>query len=82
MKIEYYKSLICPRCIAVTRTLDDLVERHPEIEVETVEILAHPRRTFGAGVRQIPALRIGDDVRTWFLPNKDEVVSFVEDHLG
>jgi predicted DsbA family dithiol-disulfide isomerase len=30
VKIEYYKSLVCPRCLTVTRALGELVEQHPE----------------------------------------------------
>ncbi len=81
MKIEYYKSAICPRCAVVTRTLEELEAQHPDLEVERVEILAHPARTLQAGVRRIPALRVGDDLRSWFLPKREEVLAFLEPHL-
>ena len=82
MRIEYYKSAICPRCAVVTRTLKELQAEHPDLEVERIEIFAHPARTFKAGVRQIPALRVGDEVRSWFLPKREEVVAFLEPLLS
>ncbi len=81
MKIEYYKSAICPRCAVVTRTLAELEAKHPELEIERMEIFTHPARTLKAGVRGIPALRVGDDLQSWFLPKREEVLEFLQPHL-
>ncbi|MEZ4669232.1 MAG: hypothetical protein R3E39_15100 [Anaerolineae bacterium] len=59
-KIIYYKSVICPRCIATNRRLSELKAAQPEVEIETIEVLTQPGRALNDGVLMLPTIIIGD----------------------
>ncbi len=59
MKIIYYKSLICPRCIPTNRLLTRVRQEHPEIEIEEIEVLTNLPRAVRDGVMTLPTLIIG-----------------------
>ncbi len=59
-KIIYYKSALCPRCRFTDRLLSKLQTTHPEIEIETIEILTNPARAMHDGIWMIPAVIIGN----------------------
>jgi hypothetical protein len=46
--------------------LDKLRAARPEVEIETIEVLQHPRRALRDGVFMIPALMVGE--RRWYHP--------------
>ena len=58
-KIVYYKSLLCPRCIPTSKMLKAFRQRYPQVEIEEVEVIAHPSRAREAGVRQVPTIVVG-----------------------
>lgn len=59
MKVTYYKSALCPRCWFSDRRLQELRAAHPEVEIETVEVLADPRRALRDKVMMLPTIIIG-----------------------
>ena len=60
MKIIYYKSLVCPRCIFTNRLLARVRREHPEIEIEEIEVLTHLSRALRDGVLMLPTLIVGE----------------------
>ena len=60
MKIIYYKSRLCPRCIPTDRLVALLRREHPEIEIEEVEVLTNLPRALRDGVLMLPTLIVGD----------------------
>ena len=76
-KIELYKSALCPRCMYLSKIVDEVVAQHPHIEVEKIDVLLHPKRMAEAGVKMIPALKSESDVKTWILPKKEEIETFL-----
>lgn len=74
MKITYYKSLICPRCIPTNRLLARVRREHPEIEIEEIEVLTHVGRTLRDGVMMIPTLIVGAK-RFHHAPKLDELLA-------
>jgi hypothetical protein len=77
MKIIYYKSLVCPRCIPTNRLMARLRREHPEIEIEEIEVLTHLSRTLNDGVMMLPTLIVGDQ-RYHHAPPIDELLSAIE----
>ena len=67
-KIVYYKSLLCPRCIPTSKMLKAFRQRYPQVEIEEVEIIAHPSRAREAGVRQVPTIVVGSRRITRAMP--------------
>ncbi len=59
MKIIYFKSLICPRCIPTNRLLARVRREHPEIEIEEIEVLTNLGRAKRDGVMMLPTLIAG-----------------------
>ncbi len=60
MKIVYYKSLLCPRCLPTNRLISQLRREHPEIEIEEVEVLTNLPRALREGVGTLPTLVVGE----------------------
>ncbi len=67
-KIVYYKSVLCPRCIPTNRMLKAFRQRYPEVAIEEIEIIAHPKEARAAGIRQVPTIVIGSHRLTKAMP--------------
>ena len=76
MKIIYYKSLVCPRCIPTNRLMARVHREHPEIEIEEIEVLTNLARALHDGVMMLPTLIVGDK-RYHHVPPFDELLSAV-----
>jgi len=77
MKITYYKSIICPRCIPTNRLIKQLKKEHPEIEVEEIEILTHMSRARQDDVHHVPTLIAGDK-RFFNAPAMDDLLAALQ----
>ena len=77
MKVVYYKSIVCPRCIPTNRLIKRLKQTHPEIEVEEIEILTHMSRARQDGVRHVPTIIVGDQ-RFYTAPSLGELLAAVQ----
>jgi glutaredoxin len=60
MKIIYYKSRLCPRCIPTNRLVARLRREHPEIEIEEIEVLTNLQRALHDRVAMLPTLIVGN----------------------
>ncbi len=67
-KIVYYKSVLCPRCIPTNKMLKALRRQYPDVEIEEIEVIAHPAKARAAGIRQVPTLVIGPHRITKAMP--------------
>ena len=74
MKIIYYKSLVCPRCISTNRLIARVRREHPEIEIEEVEVLTNLPRSLRDGVLMLPTLIVGEQ-RFHHAPSIDELLA-------
>ncbi len=74
MKITYYKSLLCPRCIPTNRLVARLRQDHPEIEIEEIEVLTNLPRAMHDGVAMLPTLIAGNQ-RFHHAPSLDTLLS-------
>ncbi len=54
---------------------------HPELEIVPIEITTNLGRSLKAGIRGLPALKIGDDILVGFILTAKAVRRFVEKHL-
>ncbi len=81
MKIELYRTILCPRCLFVSRTLKKIVARSPHLELETIEVATHLTRTRLAGVTTVPTIRIGNDALTGLILTPQMIRRFIEQHL-
>ncbi len=78
MKIIYYKSLFCPRCIPTNRLLARMRREHPEIEIEEVEVLTNLARAKRDGVMMLPTLIVGAQ-RYHHAPRLEELLAALRD---
>jgi glutaredoxin len=74
MKIVYYKSVLCPRCLPTNRLMARLKKEHPEIEIEEVEVLTHLARARQDDVHTLPTLDVGSQ-RFHHAPRLDELLA-------
>lgn len=77
MKLVYFKSAICPRCIPTNRLIAQLRKEYPEIEIEQVEVLTHFARARHEGVRTLPTL-IAGKTRFYAAPRMEELVAALQ----
>ncbi len=77
MKVIYYKSIICPKCIPTNRLIKRLRQTHPEVQVEEIEILRHMARAKADGVRHVPTIIVGSR-RFYHAPSLDELLSALQ----
>ncbi len=81
MKIIYYKSLVCPRCIPTNRLIARLRREHPEIEIEEIEVLTNLPRALRDGVLMLPTLIVGEK-RFHHAPSLDELLKVFEPSIA
>ena len=74
MKIIYYKSIICPKCIPTNRLIKRLKREHPEIEVEEIEIITHMSRAKKDNVHHVPTIIAGGR-RFFAAPSMEELLA-------
>lgn len=80
MKIELYRTILCPRCLYVSRVLKKIVAGSPHLELETIEVATNLTRAHQAGIRTVPAIRIGNDLLTGLILTPRMIKRFIEQH--
>ncbi|WP_163339675.1 hypothetical protein [Desulfopila sp. IMCC35008] len=60
MQIIFYKSSLCPRCRRAGHHLSELLNEYSDHELEIVDILNNPLRSWQDGIRMIPAITAGN----------------------
>ncbi|MDH4316933.1 MAG: hypothetical protein OEV64_00960 [Desulfobulbaceae bacterium] len=65
----------------VGRELTKLKAQYPYIEIQEVDVIAHPMQTIKNNIKMIPALKIGNKSKIIGF-NPDTVREFVEANLG
>ncbi|HIJ91530.1 MAG: thioredoxin family protein [Desulfobulbaceae bacterium] len=81
MKIELYRTILCPRCLLVSRALQKIVAHSPHLELETIEVATNLMRTRKAGIKTVPTIKIGNDVLTGLILTPRMIHRFIEKHL-
>ncbi len=81
MKIELYRTILCPRCLYVSRTLKKIVASFPHLELETIEVATNLTRSRQAGIKTVPTIRIGNDVLSGLILTPQRIRCFIEEHL-
>jgi glutaredoxin len=81
MKIEFYRTIICPRCLFVSRILKKIVTPSPHLELEIIEVATNLTRTWMAGVYTVPTIKIGSDTLTGLIITPRMIRSFIEQHM-
>lgn len=77
MRIQFYRSALCPRCLLVSRQLAKLSREYVDLEVEEIEVTTSPLKSWQDGVRLIPALRAGDKHLSGIVLTPGEVRDFI-----
>lgn len=80
MKIELYRTILCPRCLYVSRILKKIIADYPSLQLETIEVATSLARTRQAGIKTVPAIRIGNEVLTGIILTPRMIRSFIEKH--
>jgi len=81
MKVELYRTVLCPRCLYASRALREFAARRPEIEIELIEVTTNPEKVRAAGIRTVPTLRIGNDLLSGLILTPRKIRLFIEKHL-
>ena len=79
MKITFYHSSLCPRCLFTRRILLEIIQRNQSMEIEEINILAHPLKTWSDGIRLFPALKIDDSILSGVFLGREKMESFINE---
>jgi glutaredoxin len=79
MKVTFYGSALCPRCHFSHRMLLEIIHSNKEIDLEVIDVLAHPLRTWSDGIRIFPALKIGDRILSGIFLGRNSMETFIDD---
>ena len=82
MKIELYRTILCPRCLYVSRILKKIVANSPHLELETIEVATNLTRSHQSGIKTVPAVKIGNDILTGFILTPEMIRRFITQHLS
>lgn len=80
MKITFYRSAVCPRCLLVAGELKKL-QNEFDFTVSEVELTTNPLKTWKAGIRMIPALEINGEVLSGIYLSPEKIRNFIEQQL-
>lgn len=78
MIINFYRITFCPRCKKAEHILQQLMPEFPQLELNTIELVTHPLKTFQAGIRMIPALECSADILSGVLLKEEQIHKFLE----
>jgi len=81
MKVEYYRTILCPRCLYVSQVLKEIKSQHPDLEIEFIEITTNISRTRAAGIHSVPSLKIGNALLTGLFLTQEKIQRFIGRHL-
>lgn len=62
------------------RYLAELQQEDSSLEVEEIDILSSPRRSFRDGIRMIPAVRSGDQILGSVFLTKAQITDFIKNN--
>ena len=65
----------------VGNELKKLKEKHPEVEVDPIEVTFDLMRVWKDRVRMFPALKIENDILSGIILGPESIRNFVENHL-
>ena len=82
MRIEFYHTLLCPRCLLAKRALDRLLPRFPGLTLEAIEVAAHPAVAWQAGIRMVPALKINGAILSGLTLSEERMEKFIGSALN
>jgi hypothetical protein len=77
MRITFYKSRLCPRCFLAKKHLLAVRSIHPHLEIEEVELLISPLRTWRDGIKMVPALKVGDSILSGVYLSEKAIRDFI-----
>lgn len=77
LKVEFYRTLLCPRCLLVARELKRLRRQFPHLEIETIEVATNLGRVRAAKIRTVPALKVGNATLTGILLTPAKIRRFL-----
>ena len=80
MRIELYKSALCPRCAYVANILKKLQAKDKSIHVKTYDLATNLKAFKEANVKMIPCIKINGEKRSWMLPKEKEIKEFLAKH--
>ncbi len=60
------------------RVLTKLLQKYPYLEVEEIDVVAHPVQAWNDNIRMVPALKSGNKILSGILLNEAEIRNFLE----
>ena len=80
MKIELYKSALCPRCAYAAYILKKLQTEFDDLEILSYDLATNLGAFKDAGIKMIPSIRYAENKKSWIFPKEDEIRDFILEH--
>lgn len=82
MKIEIYKSAICPRCMFAMHCIKKIKEEYPNLEFKIYNLETDYSDFKEAGILMVPTIKINDNKKYWIIPTTSELKDFILKNLN
>lgn len=80
MKIELYKSALCPRCAYAAYVLKRLQDEFDDLELVSYDIATDFKVFKDSNIRMIPTIKHEGNSESWILPKATEIREFILKH--
>lgn len=82
MKVELYRTILCPRCLHASHALKCVAASFPGLEIETIEVTTNLTRARKAGIWTVPAIRVANGaLLTGLILTPNRIRRFLEEQL-
>ena len=78
MKIKFYKSAICPRCLVAQMALKKIVEKDSSIEIEMIDVVSNFKRYQADKIGMFPAIVVEDKILQGLLLTPSKIEEFIQ----
>lgn len=82
MKIQIFRTALCPRCLMASRALKKIAASNPDLEIETIEVATNLTRTRQAGIKALPTIVMADKTLSSLILSEKTIRRFIEEHLN
>lgn len=80
MKIELYKSSLCPRCAYAAYAIKRLQDEFDDLKLVSYDIVTDFQVFKDSKIRMIPTVKFEDNSESWIIPKATEIREFILKH--
>ena len=77
MRIELFKSSLCPRCVYAAHILKKMQDEFDGLEIISYDIATDFKAFKNSNIRMIPTIQFEQQKESWILPKASKIREFI-----